>query len=122
MRTCLRHRRWPDTTRGWVARRLVVVAVAALSFAAPSAQAAGRGASTQTPGRGRSAPAPARGRAVGAAPQVEAANLAQLMRGIVYPSSNVVFAAQEDLGKYPPDRDPATSPNPLTSTYGGWQA
>jgi cytochrome c553 len=50
------------------------------------------------------------------------ANLAQLMRGIVYPSSNVVFAAQEDLGRFPPVKDPATSPNPLTSTYGGWQA
>lgn len=46
----------------------------------------------------------------------------QLMRGIVYPSSNVVFAAQDDLGKYPPAKDPPTSPNLLTSTYGGWTA
>jgi len=50
------------------------------------------------------------------------ANLAQLMRGVVYPASNVVFAAQGDLTKFPPASDPAVSPNPLTSTYGGWQA
>ena len=50
------------------------------------------------------------------------ANLLQLMRGIIYPSSNVVFAAQGDLTKFPPAQDPATSPNLLTSSYGGWQA
>ena len=49
-------------------------------------------------------------------------SLAQLMRGILFPASNVIFAAQDDLGKYPPARDPSTSPNLLTSTYGGWQA
>ena len=54
-------------------------------------------------------------------PKVEA-NLAQLMRGVVFPASNVVFAAQGDLGAFPPDRDPSVSPNLLTSTYGGWQA
>ena len=54
-------------------------------------------------------------------PRIEA-NLLQLMRGILYPSSNVVFAAQDDLTKFPAARDPSTSPNPLTSSYGGWQA
>jgi len=44
------------------------------------------------------------------------------MRGIVYPSSNVIFAAQGDLTKIPPATDPATSPNSLSSTYGGWEA
>jgi hypothetical protein len=44
------------------------------------------------------------------------------MRGILYPSSNVIFAAQDDLGKFAPVSDPSVSPNPLTSTYGGWQA
>jgi cytochrome c553 len=44
------------------------------------------------------------------------------MRGIVFPASNVVFAAQDDLSKFAPARDPAVSPNPLTNTYGGWQA
>jgi hypothetical protein len=44
------------------------------------------------------------------------------MRGILYPASNVIFAAQEDLTKLTPAADPSVSPNPLTSTYGGWQA
>ena len=50
------------------------------------------------------------------------ANMAQLMRGILYPASNVLFAAQEDLNKQPKPADASTSPNPLTSTYGGWVA
>ena len=49
-------------------------------------------------------------------------NLLQVMRGIVYPASNVVFAAQEDLSTFKPVSDPSTSPNPITSTYGGWTA
>jgi hypothetical protein len=44
------------------------------------------------------------------------------MRGILYPSSNVIFAAQDDLGKFTLPADPSTSPNPLTTTYGGWLA
>jgi hypothetical protein len=48
--------------------------------------------------------------------------LIQLMRGVMYPASNVVFAAQDDLSKQPPAPDPSVSPNPLTTTYGGWQA
>src|SRR5262249_6275115 len=48
-------------------------------------------------------------------------NLAQVMRGILFPNSNVIFAAQ---GKNPaeikPAADPATSTDPLTNTYGGW--
>src|SRR5215468_9639949 len=50
------------------------------------------------------------------------ATMLQLMRGILYPASNVIFAAQEDLSKQPKAADEATSPNPLTSTYGGWTA
>jgi len=46
----------------------------------------------------------------------------QLMRGILFPSANVVFAAQDDLSKFAAVSDPSVSPNPLTSTYGGWQA
>ena len=70
-------------------------------------------AAAQAPARG-SAPAPAAGK--------PDANLLQLMRGILYPASNVIFAAQEDLSKQPKPSDEATSPNPLTSTYGGWTA
>lgn len=73
----------------------------------------------QTPARGV-APTPA-APASAAAPKVES-NLLQLMRGIVYPASNVVFAAQDDLSKQPTPPDASTSPNPLTTTYGGWQA
>ena len=71
----------------------------------------------QTTGRG----AAPRGSAGRSAPKIEA-NLLQLMRGIVYPASNVIFAAQDDLSKQPTPPDASTSPNPLTTTYGGWQA
>jgi hypothetical protein len=54
-------------------------------------------------------------------PKVES-NLLQVMRGILYPASNVIFAAQDDLSKQPAAPDASTSPNPLTSTYGGWTA
>jgi hypothetical protein len=51
------------------------------------------------------------------------ADLRQLMRGILFPSSNVIFAAQDDdPAKVPPAKDPALSTNPLASTYGGWMA
>jgi hypothetical protein len=51
------------------------------------------------------------------------ADLAQLMKGIVYPSANVFFAAQiDDPAAIPPDPKPSVSPNPLTSTFGKWQA
>jgi hypothetical protein len=49
-------------------------------------------------------------------------DLLHVMRGILFPSSNVVFAAQGDLSVWKPAADPSTSPNPLTSTYGGWAA
>jgi hypothetical protein len=75
----------------------------------------------QPPAPGPTTPAPARGAAGATAPRIEG-NLLQLMRGILYPSSNVIFAAQDDLSRFTPAADPATSPNPLTSTYGGWQA
>jgi hypothetical protein len=77
-------------------------------------------ASAQTPAAGAQAPKPATG-APSAAPKVSA-NLMQLMRGIIYPASNVIFAAQSDITKLPQPKDPSLSPNPLTNTYGGWQA
>ena len=49
-------------------------------------------------------------------------DLLHVMRGILFPASNVVFAAQEDMSTWKPAADPSTSPNPLTSTYGGWAA
>jgi len=91
------------------------VGVAAWLSDGPAAQ------TPKPPAQAAPPPAPARGAASSTAPKVEA-NLLQLMRGILYPASNVVFAAQEDLAKWTLPADPSTSPNPLTTTYGGWQA
>ncbi len=45
------------------------------------------------------------------------------MRGILYPSSNVIFAAQDqNPADVPPAKDPSTATNPLASTYGKWEA
>jgi len=55
-------------------------------------------------------------------PQVYAV-LAQVMRGILFPASNVVFAAQ---GKNPADvkpaKDPSTATDLLDGSYGQWEA
>src|SRR6266566_5763188 len=53
------------------------------------------------------------------------ANLNQLMRGVLYPAANVVFFAQaENPGdvKPVPGQDPSMATDPLTSSFGGWQA
>ena len=51
------------------------------------------------------------------------ATLAQLMRGIIFPASNVIFAAQtENPADVKPAAKPAMSPNLLTSTFGKWDA
>jgi hypothetical protein len=55
-------------------------------------------------------------------PQVHG-NLAQVMRGILYPASNVIFFAQSvDPTTVKTEGDASTSPNPLSSSYGGWEA
>jgi hypothetical protein len=50
-------------------------------------------------------------------------DMLQVMRGVLYPNSNIVFAAQ---GTNPAElkqaADPATATDPLLSTYGGWTA
>ena len=59
-----------------------------------------------------------------AAPPVFA-DLNQLMRGVLYPAANVVFSAQADNPgeiKFVPGHDPNMSTDPLTSSFGGWQA
>src|SRR5262245_47138965 len=49
--------------------------------------------------------------------------LDQVMKGILFPSSNVIFAAQSDNpADVKPAADPALATNPLASSYGGWQA
>jgi hypothetical protein len=63
-------------------------------------------------------------RPAAAAPtQHPVANLSQLMKGILYPASNVIFAAQsENPADVKPAADPAMATNPLASAYGKWQA
>jgi hypothetical protein len=80
----------------------------------------GVASSAQTPAAGTAAKAAASA-THGGGPKAEE-NLLQLMRGILYPSSNVIFAAQSDISKIPPAPDPSVSTNPLTNTYGGWTA
>jgi hypothetical protein len=50
-------------------------------------------------------------------------NLLQVMRGILFPNSNVVFSAQTvDPASVKKDADPTSSVNPLAGAYGGWEA
>jgi hypothetical protein len=56
------------------------------------------------------------------APKVYA-NLAQLMRGILFPDSNVIFFAQNDNpADVKPAKDPSLATDPLANTYGKWAA
>ena len=77
----------------------------------------------QAPARGRGAvqaPTPAAARPANAQ---SPATLAQVMRGILFPSSNVIFAAQHDeFARVKPDADPSLSTDPIKSVYGGWEA
>jgi hypothetical protein len=71
---------------------------------------------------GAQAPARTPGRGGAPAAQVEA-TLGQLMKGILFPNSNVIFFAQsEDPAKVPPAKDPSVVTDPLADTYGKWQA
>src|SRR5579863_9460723 len=74
-------------------------------------------ATAQTPAKAplKTAAAPAQ--------QVVEANLGQLMKGTLYPASNVVFAAQDkNPADVAPAKDPSVAVNPLESSYGKWQA
>src|SRR5262245_5345319 len=87
---------------------LLSITASALSGEAIIAQA--RGA------RGAAAPATPR------AQQVQG-NLLQVMRGILFPNSNVLFASQSvDPATVKKDADPTSAVNPLAGTYGGWEA
>src|ERR1051325_4783927 len=49
--------------------------------------------------------------------------LLQVMRGILFPNSNVLFSAQTtDPASVKKDADPTSSVNPLAGAYGGWEA
>src|SRR5215470_14294515 len=69
--------------------------------------------SAQTPQR--------RGAGASSAPVM--ANLSQLMKGVLYPASNVIFAAQsQNPADVKPASDPSLATDPLASTYGKWEA
>src|SRR5580658_4800825 len=58
-----------------------------------------------------------------AVPAAVPATMAQLMKGTLYPESNVVFAAQDTNPaevKHAPD--PSMATDPLASQYGKWEA
>jgi hypothetical protein len=95
-------------------RRIAVaaVAVAWLTYlAAPALHA-------------QSAPAGRGGPARGAASAMHAdATLAQLMKGIFFTNSNVVFEAQNvNPADVPPAKDPSVATDPLANSYGKWEA
>src|SRR5262245_41714131 len=51
------------------------------------------------------------------------ANLAQLMRSIMFPNSNVIFAAQSaNPADVKPAKDPSTALDPFQGAYGQWAA
>jgi hypothetical protein len=67
----------------------------------------------------------ARGGAAPAAPRAQQVqgNLLQVMRGILFPNSNILFASQSvDPAIVKKDADPTSSVNPLAGAYGGWEA
>jgi hypothetical protein len=73
----------------------------------------------QTPSKGAEPPKPAM-----VTIEVQS-DLNQLMRGILYPASNVIFSAQIDNPgdvKFVPGKDPSMATDPLVSTFGGWLA
>ena len=49
--------------------------------------------------------------------------LEQIMKGILFQNSNVVFAAQNtNPADVPPAKDPSVATDPLANSYGKWQA
>jgi hypothetical protein len=67
-----------------------------------------------------SAPTSAPAAPAAAAPQVKA-SLNQVMRGILFPNSNIIFDAQDkDPGAPVDPKDQGSSP--YAGTYGGWEA
>jgi cytochrome c556 len=50
-------------------------------------------------------------------------NLAQLMKGTLFPASNVIFAVQDtDPATWKPEGDASASTSLTTGVYSGWQA
>jgi hypothetical protein len=92
---------------------LICVGVASLLFGIAEAQAPSQGAVQKAP---QSSPSQA-------VPPPVYANLAQLMRGIIFPNSNVIYFAQtKNPADVKPAPDPSVSPDPISGSFGGWAA
>ena len=91
--------------------------VAAVAFAAGVAVVQAQAPAAPKPAAPKPAAsaAPARYRVHG--------SLNEVMRGILFPNSNVVFAAQnEDFAKIQQDKDPSLATDPLKGVYNSWTA
>ena len=94
------------------------------TFALAAAASAAALVAACTPSQPPPAASPPPAQAAAARPQSQVhGDLRQVMRGILFPNSNVVFLAQgTDPATVPKDADGTTSVNPLASVYGGWEA
>ncbi len=91
---------------------LVCVGMATMLSTSAEPQTPPQGAPHVTPQKNPATPAP----------QVYA-NLAQLMRGIMFPNSNVIFFAQDkNPADVKPAGDPSIATDPLSGTFAGWAA
>jgi hypothetical protein len=95
---------------------VMVLASAGLAACLMVAAAGGTNARAQAPAAGQSAASSA-----AFTPKV-AGTLLQIMRGVMFPESNVVFAGQNDVSKIPQTKQAEISTDLLTSAFGGWQA
>ena len=101
------------TARRVLVTLLVSAGAAFIGAEATTAQAPARGAGAQAPAKGAAAPA-ARGAAGG---RQVFGNLAQIMRAIPFPNSNILFDVQDnDPAKKKPDAN-----GPYLGTYQGWE-
>ena len=72
---------------------------------------------------GGSSPAPAAPAGSTASSQQVVGSLNQVMRGILFPNSNILFDAQDkDPAAKPDPNDAAAAAHPFAGTYGGWEA
>jgi len=96
-------------------KRVVVAVFAAAVGAMAVVQAQAPAAPKPAAAKPASAAAAARYRVHG--------TLNEIMRGILFPNSNVVFAAQnEDFAKIQQDKDPSLATDPLKGVYNSWTA
>ena len=109
------HRRM--TGQRQIQRAGMVAALALACAAATSAQQAARPTETTPAGQARPRPQTA------AFPPSTPGTVNQLMRGLYFPASNVVFAGQtDDPATIPRDMRGSGSTDLLKSVFGGWEA